>query len=113
LGAVLLMLGLSGCALGGAKVEIRYKLVEPGDVVEIVDGKPMEPFQAKKNGDVQVRVSGSNDVGPIDPVGKVMMPKSTYRMFRAEWEKNHPNTPVPDTKPVPPVQPVQPVTPIP
>jgi len=97
LGAVLL--GLSGCALGGARVEIKHKLVEPGDVVEIVDGKPMKPYQAEKNGDVQVRVPGSDDVGPVDPAGMVMMPRSTYRLLRADWEKNHPGAPVPDAKP--------------
>lgn len=102
-GAVLLL--LSGCALGGAQVVVKYKLVEPGDVVEIVDGKPMKPYQAEKNGDVQVRVPGSDDVGPVDPAGCVMMPRSTYRLLRADWEKNHPNQPVPDVKPPVPVIP--------
>lgn len=104
LGAVLLL--LSGCAVGGAQVVIKHKLVEPGDVVEIVDGKPMKPYQAEANGDVQVRVPGSDEVGPVDPVGKVMMPRSTYRLLRADWEKNHPSQPVPDTKPAPVTVPV-------
>jgi hypothetical protein len=93
MGAVLLMLGLSGCAFGGSKVEVRYKLVEPGDVVECVEGR------------VKVRTPGSDDVGEIESAGNVQMPKSVYRQLRENWVKNNPGAAVPDTKPVVPVAP--------
>ena len=80
-----ILLGLGGCAFGGAQVVHHYKLVEPGGVVEAVDGK------------VKVRSPGTDDVGEISAAGHVLMPKSVYRELRQEWLKAHPETA--DTRP--------------
>lgn len=69
---------LSGCVtLGGAKVTNRYHLVEPGAVVECVEGR------------IKVRSPGTDDVGDYDPVGKVIMSKSVYKEMREAWLKEH------------------------
>lgn len=73
---------LSGCA----RETHHYHLVEPGAVVEAVEGK------------VKVRSPGTDAVGDYDPVGKVIMPKSVYRQLREEWIKAHPEA----TEPVKP-----------
>lgn len=74
--ALACVLALPGCM--GTVVEHHYHLVEPGGVVEVVEGK------------VKVRSAGTSDVGEYDPVGKVLMPKSVYEELRAAWLKEHP-----------------------
>jgi hypothetical protein len=86
-------LGLSSCAFGGGKDTHHYHLVEPGAVVECVEGR------------VKVRSPGTNAVGEIESAGNVQMPKSVYRTLRENWIQNHPTgAPVPDTKPPVPVE---------
>lgn len=73
-----LSLCLTGCVFGGTNIVHKYHSVEPGDVVEVVDGK------------VQVKdPKHPDEVGSYDPIGKVLLPKSIYSDMRQAWiEKN-------------------------
>ena len=73
-----LALALSGCVFGGTNVVHKYHSVEPGDVVEVVDGK-VKVKDPKK----------PDEVGSYDPIGKVLLPKSVYADMREAWLEKH------------------------
>jgi hypothetical protein len=77
--ALTLLLGLSGCALGGARTEYRIVLCEPGSVVEIATDRKLPV--------VATQADGTKVVGERNMAGTVAMPLSVYRELREAWAK--------------------------
>jgi hypothetical protein len=77
--ALTLILCMSGCTLGGAKVQHATVFVEPGGVARIGTDKKL-PIVAKDSAGADVYEE--RNVG-----GMVVMPVSVYRELRDNWEK--------------------------
>jgi hypothetical protein len=75
---LLVLVLLPGC-FGGSKTYIR--LVEPGDVVEIVDDKKVQVQVTTKD----AAGKSTADVADARLTGAVAMPKSVYRKMRGAY----------------------------
>jgi hypothetical protein len=76
-----LLFSLQGCvsAFGGAKVEYKIVMVEPADVLEVADDKPLDVLVKVKNSE-----TGKEEmvVAKRNMAGTVAMPKSVYNAMR-------------------------------